>query len=479
MRIKIGLVGTSQLSFPGPKAAEFALAVSEMQQNAKEMAFDFVFYPEQVITEADAIQALNALEKEQLDFLMVLNISYSAGFLVPIFYRIKEAKVGIWSIPETPEGPVLFNSFCSNNMYQAINRNYLRDYQIQSKWFFGHASDSRFKARLKVTVKALQAIKRLRHSRIALIGGIAPGFFDLYFDERSVFSKLDGIYLNRNHEYQEIIDLANQFTDHDIAAYMKAFDEAKISATNRARRLLGFSYKIYLAYKKLIDDNHYDAIAVSCWPKFQDDFEYSVCSVMGMLNDEKVVAACEGDVLSAISMLALQELSGDSTSLMDFTAFDEKDNTIMLWHCGPGSQRFCQRNGYTLGENYSGMPHKDGEICGTGVVRDMEFDQLPITSFRFSGDMERYLNLTGHFVGNGKKSNKGSRGWLQDLQLNNKPISALDFANTILSSGFEHHYPIAIGDHSREIREMNKWLGLKPVTRIAYDDCLQDEEDQE
>ncbi|MFA5066689.1 MAG: hypothetical protein WC466_01385 [Candidatus Izemoplasmatales bacterium] len=479
MKIKIGLVGTSQLSFPGPKAAEYAKAVQGMQQHSETMGFDFVYYPDQVITEIDAIQAINMLEKEHIDFLMILNISYSAGFLVPIFYRIQNAKVGIWSIPETPEGPVLFNSFCSNNMYQAINRNYMRDYHIQSKWFFGHATDPSFIDRLKVTVRALQAIKKLKNSRIALIGGIAPGFYDLYFDERSLFSKLDGIYFNRNHEYQEIINLANQFTDHDIDPFMESFNQAKISATNRARNLLGFSYKIYLAYKKLISENHYDAIAVSCWPKFQDDYEYSVCSVMGMLNDDRIVAACEGDVMSAVSMLALQEISQDSTSLMDFTAFDETDETIMLWHCGPGAQRFCQRNGYTLGENYSGMAHKDGEICGTGVVRDMEFDQLPITSFRFSGDMERYINLTGQFIGNKKKSNKGSRGWLGNVKLNNQNISVLDFANTILSSGFEHHYPIAIGDYAKEIKEMNKWLGIKPITRIPYDDCLQDEEDQE
>jgi len=109
----------------------------------------------------------------------------------------------------------------------------------------------------------------------------------------------------------------------------------------------------------------------------------------------------------------------------------------------------------------------------------MEFDQLPITSFRFSGDMERYINLTGQFIGNKKKSNKGSRGWLGNVKLNNQNISVLDFANTILSSGFEHHYPIAIGDYAKEIKEMNKWLGIKPITRIPYDDCLQDEEDQE
>ena len=150
MKIKIGLVGTSQLSFPGPKEETYAKIVEQMQVNAKEMQFDFVSWPEQVITEADARKAVAFMEGEKVDLLLVLNVSYSAGFLVPALYRIKNAAVGIWSIPETKKGPVMFNSFCSNNMYQGINDKYLRDYRIKAKWFYGFADDERFRRRLSV-----------------------------------------------------------------------------------------------------------------------------------------------------------------------------------------------------------------------------------------------------------------------------------------------------------------------------------------
>ena len=479
MRIKIGLVGTSQLSFPGKKEEEYAKNVEMMIENAKEMDFDFVYYPNQVIIEEHAIKAVKFMEDAGVDFLMVLNISYSAGFLVPIFYRIKNAHVGIWSIPEPTKGVVMFNSFCSNNMYQGINDKYLKDYHIKSKWFFGYACDERFKARLRTTVKALQALKRLKNSRVALIGGFAPGFYDLYFDERSVFHKLDGIYINRLHEYDEIIKLAEQVKDEEIKGMLDETERLGIKKTPNAKALYPFSLKLYLAYKKLVEVNKYDAIAVSCWPKFQDDYKYSVCSTLGMLNDDKIVAACEGDLMSAISMLALEEMSNDSTTLMDFGAFDEKDNSILLWHCGPTSKRFCEKNGYRLGDNYSGMEHPKDKIVGTGVVRDMVFDEGEATIFRFSGDMEKFICLTGKFVGDTKDSPCGSRGWLKDIKLNGKPITALDFTNTILSGGFEHHYAVAWGNHADAIMEMNKWLGIKPIKEIKYQDYLQDKEDEE
>lgn len=478
MRIKIGLVGTSQLSFPGPKEETYAQIVEQMKQNAVSMQFDFVYYPKQVIVEADAKEAVAFMEAEKIDLLLVLNISYSAGFLVPVFYRIKNAAIGIWSIPERKDGPVMFNSFCSNNMYQGINDKYLRDYKIKAKWFYGFADDARFQRRLSVTVKALGAIKKLKQSKVALIGGFAPGFYDLYFDERSVYSKLDGISINRLHEYDEIIKRAEKVTDNDIKAYRDELVRDNIKMTPTAAGLCDFSLKMYMAYRRFVEEYGYDAIAISCWPKFQDDYKYSVCSTIGMLNDDKTVAACEGDLMSAISMIALQELSGESTMLMDFAAFDESDESVLMWHCGPASKKFCKTTGYSLGENYSGMAHEPGKICGTGVVRDMEFDPGAASVFRFSGDMESYINVSGSFMGNTKTSNCGSRGWLKDLKLNGKPISALNFTNTILSGGFEHHYPIAWGDLSDEIAEMNKWLGIKPIKEIPYENYLQDKEDQ-
>lgn len=215
-------------------------------------------------------------------------------------------------------------------MYQGINDKYLRDHHIQAKWFYGFADDQMFRKRLSVTVKALQAIKKLKNARVALIGGFAPGFYDLYFDERSVFSKLNGIYINRLHEYDEVIKLAEKVTDQDVKPYLAELDALGIKATPVAANLRDLSIRIYLAYRRLTEEYGYDAIAVSCWPKFQDDYKYSVCSVLGMLNDDKLVAACEGDLMSAISMLALQEMSGESTTLMDFSAFDEEDESVLF-----------------------------------------------------------------------------------------------------------------------------------------------------
>ena len=46
------------------------------------MWFDFIAYPNQVIYEEDAWKARGFMEKEGVDFLMILNISYSSYSII-------------------------------------------------------------------------------------------------------------------------------------------------------------------------------------------------------------------------------------------------------------------------------------------------------------------------------------------------------------------------------------------------------------
>ena len=106
-------------------------------------------------------------------------------------------------------------------MYSGIIGHYLKDYNIPIKWFFGDVEDPLFRGRLAVTVRALRAIKNLKASKVALIGGIAPGFDDLYDDERTLIRRFDGIRINRLHEYSEVRDRAVAYSAAQVSAEME------------------------------------------------------------------------------------------------------------------------------------------------------------------------------------------------------------------------------------------------------------------
>ena len=479
-KLKIGIVGTSQLSFPGNKAEAFGRCADGMKALAEKLGFDLVVYPETVIVREDAVKAVKAMEDEKIDFLLVQHTSSSAGQLAPVLAKIEHANVGFWAIPEgeAVEGAVPFNSFCSINMHMGIVAHYLRDYKIKVKWFYGYPDSDEFVRRLTITVRALTALKNLKKSRIGLIGGVAPGFNDLYDDERNINRRFEGIYFNRLHEYSELDEKAKSYTMEEIGPIMDSMVSCSCGYSDEAaKKTLEVSARFYKAYKEFIAENNYDAVAVSCWPKFQDEYKYSICSVIGQLNDEGTVAACEGDVLSAISMLALKYIAGDDkpTMLMDMGAFDEKDDTVLLWHCGRAGSYYCKNNGYKLGCNYSGMAHEPnkGLTARCGVARDMIFDDMPVTVMRFSGECDKILNMGGELMLPDKFSFAGSRGWCGNLTFNGEEITAKDLVNTILVNGFQHHFPVVAGDYTNELKEFAAWAGLTPIKKVPYADYLQ------
>lgn len=477
-RFKVGLVGSSQLSFPGDKKGAFARSSAKVAELAKKWDFDLYVYDKQVIVAADGYAALKALEEEKVDFILLQTTSFSAGFLAPIFARAKNASLGLWAIPEgMVDGPTPFNSLCGINMYSAIIGHYLDGYQIPLKWYFGDVEDPLFMERFRITVRAQKAIKRMKQSSVALIGGIAEGFDDLYDDERRLIKLFDGMRINRLHEYDEIKKLAEGMDK--VAVEQRIAEEtswAKGFLHPTAKDMMEVNARFALAYEEFIRQKGYDAIAVSCWPKFQDDYLYSVCAVVGELNDKGIVTACEGDLTSAVSMLFLKYIAGDETMLMDMSAFDRSDDTLLLWHCGPASRRFCEKNGFSYGLNYSGKDHGGADLAhavGTGTVRDMVFDPGEITIARITGESDRMFLATGKFIDYEKPSFNGSRGWVGQLQLNRQPISAQELLNTILVQRFQHHFPIVRGDHSKEILEAMAWLRMGKVDAVPYEDYIQ------
>ena len=311
MTFKVGLVGSSQLSFPGDKESAFRRSARKVRKLAEEWDFELYVYKKTVINAEDGYAARKVLEEEKVDFVLLQTTSFSAGFLAPVFARTKDARLGLWAIPEGAEdGAMPFNSLCGIHMYSAIIGHYLKDYHKSFKWFFGTADDPLFLERFRITVRTLKAIKKMEHSSVALVGGIAPGFDDLYDDERNLIRLFDGMKISRLHEYDELKKAALAVPDKDAEA--RAEKEARLGGGflhPTAKKMMNLNAHFTIAYEQFVKENGYDAVAVSCWPKFQDDFLFSSCAVIGELNDEGTVTACEGDLTSAISMTV--EIAGE------------------------------------------------------------------------------------------------------------------------------------------------------------------------
>jgi len=468
-KLNVGFIGVDQICFTGDKTAEFQKGLAALGALQKELGFTLTPYSGTIITREQADEAAVFFKKAETDFLLVQNSSFAAGETILPLAKTG-IPLGLWAVPEpAAKGTLPLNSLCGVNMYASIIKNYLKEHSLKYKYFFGYGDE--FANRFRITVRALTAIKRMRRAKVALVGGIAPGFNDLYFDERIIEKKL-GVNVQRNHEYADIKDTAMAYPQDDIQEYIAESLSGYCSLCEGADENIQINARFLKAYNEFAEKNGYEALAVSCWPKIQADFLACNCHSMAKLNQRGVIASCEGDLPGALGMLMLRYLSDEKpVTLLDLVACDEQDDTLQLWHCGPTAEYFAGAEGVRMGTIEEDTP-TPGKRRYLRYTQDMTFRAGAATVSMFCDDFDNMFVAGGAFIDYPKDRYNGSAGWLGKLTLNRRPITARNMLHTILSRGVQHHYPVAFGDCTKELMEVSAWLGMGLIQEAAYEDYL-------
>ncbi|MES0341774.1 MAG: hypothetical protein ABUK08_05625, partial [Candidatus Humimicrobiaceae bacterium] len=215
---------------------------------------------------------------------------------------------------------------------------------------------------------------------------------------------------------------------------------------------------------------NYDSVAFSCWPKLMPNMEMVGCLVNSRLNSAGIIAGCEADVLSTVSMLVLKYITQDIVALMDLSRFDDTDDSLMLWHCGSAPIEMANDRGVILEKHYFADYAESVKNCGP--ITDVIFKEGDVTVFRLVKESGHFYYFTGKFFDENKPSFHGSRGWVNDLRLYTEPIKSMDLANTILTNGLPHHFPMVMGHIGKYLEEFAYWLDLKKIVRKDYQDYL-------
>jgi len=470
-RVRIGLTGAVHPNMPGDDAGLYVNVIDTMTALAGKLGFDLSVYKDPLRSEEDGRRARAFLDEEGVDFTLLFNASLPYGRVILPLARV-QGRLGLWSVPEpTREGVLQLNSFCGTNMLGSIVGNYLRHHRIPFKWFYGLPSSEPFLERFRVTLRALQALKRLESARVAQIGGLADGFENLYVDER-LLEKRFGTSLQTRHTVEEIVARAEKFAERDVAAEVENVRrEGKLDLHVLRSDQVERTTRVYLALRDFAGEHGYDALALSCWSRFQELYGVAVCSAMSRLNQLGVVTPCEGDVSSAVMMLAMNAINGSRAALNDLVAFDEEDRSLNLWHCGVAPACWADRSGVTWEQHFN-IGHYAGETWqGDGVVASMTFRPGTVTVAAFNDLIDNLFLLTGEVME--KRGFAGSSGWVNRLALNGQPVDLPTLMNTIVVRRVNHHYPTAFGDVTAELNELAAWVGISVLDPVPYRPYLQ------
>jgi L-fucose isomerase-like protein len=469
-RLSVGLVGAYFPNFAAEQHGVYPRAVAALKKLAAAWGFDLVAVEPGVQTVEQAEMAQRQLEDASVDFVLVQASSFALGdVLLPLAQM--DAPLGLWAVPEPSlEGEIPLNSFTGLNLFASIVRVNLRERRFPFKWFYGTPDDRRFQRRLRLTVQALTTLKRLRQARVALIGDVAPTFYNLTYDAEGIEARL-GVRVEQR-ALDELFKRVEGYQASQVSALVAEMTAraAEVAVSEGWMKRTG---RIALALRDLAVEGEYSALALRCWPEFQSEMGgIGPCAAVSWLNDTGLPTSCEGDVLSAVSMLALYFLSGEATTLMDLVAVLEEEGLIQLWHCGPTPAGLADQAGQRLTYHPTLDRASPPDKPRSGTSSDLVLAPGPATIVRFTPTADRVFLMSADVVEGPTRGYEGSRGWLRNLRINGEPSDVSDLIETVAYHGLPHHYPLALGDWGDALRELAAWAGIGLVERIPYRDSL-------
>ena len=467
--LKIGFVGTAISPYYAEEQEVRKNSEVHLKKILENFDVELISFHKTIFSKDDSVEAENLL-KNKVDFLLIQTSSCSSGEQLYPLCNIS-SKIGVWAVPDIEkEGGVKLHSLVSTSHYLGIIKKTLSKRKIKTKWFYNYADTDEFKNKFLITVKSLIAQKKLKQSRIGLIGGISPGFDNMIVDNDKIKQNIGTIIDEAT--ILELVDKAKNFKQSIIDEEIKKIKNAATDITVSDDDSFNKVTRVYFALKQMREENNWDSLAVQCWSQFQELYGIAPCMAYGWMGSEDGIAvSCEGDVQGAISMLLLNYISNTekSSTLLDLATFDREADAVLMWHCGVSPRHFANEDGIKW-VDHSTLGRKTEKKYG--VAGDQVFKAQSSTTAYLGNNAGRLLILNSEIFNHTNKGYDGTRGWFKETKLNRLNISAENLINTLNMIGHEHHYAVGQGNHSKELLEFAAWNDLKLIDEIPLVDYI-------
>lgn len=186
---------------------------------------------------------------------------------------------------------------------------------------------------------------------------------------------------------------------------------------------------IYGAIKRLVKKYKLDGLTIRCFDLL-GQYKNTSCLALALLNEEGITAACEGDVLSLITMHMFRALTGRPSFQANPSKVDNNNKEILLAHC-------------TLPLNmvskYELLTHFESNL-GIGIKGEMPLGEVAICKLFMTpkGNLSSSLVIAGEI-----KENFSLPGYCRTQIV--VTMSDFDYFN-FFKEDFGNHVVVAYGD---------------------------------
>ena len=288
--------------------------------------------------ENEAAKAADALKREGVGCVVVIEIAYQKGLIPMRALRELDVPIIIWNaqlVDEFPEGAdfdlIMVNSgMCG---LPELTSSLLRS----SREFFlvtGAIEDERVMDRMGELIRAARARSRLANARVAVIGHPYEGMTDLMQDNYAVMETFGATCWPIGHD--EVIDAFLRVSDAQAKAVIDA-EKAKGRKIEVDAAMMLRSARLALALESVVKAGGCDAVAELDQVWLSDE-RIGIIPFFGSsrMLENHVPFTCEADVMRALAMLVLEEVAGHAAFLEHYIA-DYKRDLMFNSHDGHGN----------------------------------------------------------------------------------------------------------------------------------------------
>jgi L-fucose isomerase-like protein len=264
----------------------------------------------------------------------------------------------------------------------------LVDFNVPFAFVYGRPGDIDVLSQIERVYRAAKAIKRLRNTRIGLIGYPALGMYTGTVDPMKV-KKMLGPEIVHMDQYQ-LIQKSEAVSDSHAKKITENIEDLAGFRSGVGKENITLSSKMYAALKQLIRENQLDAVTVKCQYELSQIYKYTPCVALSILGDE-FPSSCEGDLLTILSQVILHYLTGEAVTYTDI--HEILDERVLVASCGFAPFSMSEREERAISrwgwEAFSGVlnssPLRKGAVTLSRLSRDGEGFKMHVATGRSVG----------------------------------------------------------------------------------------------
>ena len=409
----------------------------------------------------DAVNFFNEINCSR--FIVIQSTFTDAKFISSFIKKFKKPILFVSFKEKRAGGRLRLNSLCGINLalHALIKNKFYSNFIIYSNNEEAFAKEILKFTQNKTFFKKINYLKKLSNSKkiqknsiefkqpkIGIIGERPEGFDTCDFNRKELKIKFNAKLANFNLE--KLFDIASNIEKKTINLTKKNISNNLKNLNKLNQKELNKSISLFHGLEKLHEKEKIDAFAIRCWPEMFTEYGCASCGPMAMMNEKKISAACEADVLGSLSCNILNQLNNKPALLVDIVDVDERDNTTVFWHCGLAPLSMAEKN------SPSATVHSNRR---KPLLHNFAFKAGTITIFRVSKSENKlkFIVMKGKVLKR-KNSFSGTSGVVSLGKNTHNKIKNL------FLSGVEHHVCFTYGDVFEDVKSLGKQLRIPTYT---------------